>query len=159
MAEPETSSPIVMGSRIPGAGPRTSGPARRTCCDGFPAPANHPGMSATPTPMLPRLRPRPADAADFEARVEAHRGILRKVAASYARDADDRADLMQDMALQLWRAWPSYEPVRPFSTWMYRIALNVAISHRRREHRRPAPDPLDERHDELAGADDVDAET
>src|SRR5688572_3697352 len=95
------------------------------CCDVFPVPAYHPGMTATTTAM-PRTR---ADAADFEARIAAHRGILLKVAASFARDADERADLVQDIALQLWRAWPDYEPGRPFSTWMYRIALNVAIGH------------------------------
>jgi RNA polymerase sigma-70 factor (ECF subfamily) len=112
-------------------------------------------MTATTTSM-PRTR---ADAADFEARIAVHRGILLKVAASFARDADDRADLVQDIALQLWRAWPDYEPGRPFSTWMYRIALNVAIGQRRRDRRRPPHDDLDARDDEPVGAADVDGET
>jgi RNA polymerase sigma-70 factor (ECF subfamily) len=112
----------------------------------------------TTTPML-RFRSRAADPDEFAARLAEHRGIVRKVAASYARDADDRADLTQEIALQLWRAWPGYEPGRPFATWMYRIALNVAISHRRREHARPAADALDERHDALVGDADIDAET
>lgn len=63
--------------------------------------------------------------------LERHRGIVLKVAGSYAADPDDRADLAQDIAAQLWRAWPSYAPDRPVTTWMYRIALNVAISHLR----------------------------
>jgi len=63
--------------------------------------------------------------------LERHRGILLKVAGSYANDPEDRADLVQDIAAQLWRAWPSYAPDRPVTTWMYRIALNVAISHLR----------------------------
>jgi RNA polymerase sigma-70 factor (ECF subfamily) len=63
--------------------------------------------------------------------LERHRGILLKVAGSYAADPEDRADLVQDIATQLWRAWPSYAPDRPVTTWMYRIALNVAISHLR----------------------------
>ncbi|NYZ62767.1 RNA polymerase sigma factor [Luteimonas deserti] len=57
-----------------------------------------------------------------------HQGIVATVAASYCRDPHDRADLAQEIAAQLWRAWPNYDPARRFSTWMYRIALNVAIS-------------------------------
>jgi RNA polymerase sigma-70 factor (ECF subfamily) len=43
---------------------------------------------------------------------------------------------MQDILLQLWKAYPRYSPDRPFSTWMYRIALNVSISYLR-QHTRP----------------------
>ena len=114
-------------------------------------------MDTTTTMFRPRALA--ADAAGFEAYLAAHRGIVRKVAASYAADADDRADLAQEIALQLWRAWPTYSPERSFSTWMYRIALNVAISHRRRERGKPGHDALDERHADLVGDADVDAET
>jgi RNA polymerase sigma-70 factor (ECF subfamily) len=81
----------------------------------------------------------------FGERLQQHRGIVFKVANTYARDADDRADLAQDIAAQLWRAYPGYDPARSFSTWMYRIALNVAISFARsdRQRRRHAV-PLDE---------------
>lgn len=41
----------------------------------------------------------------------------------------------QEIAVQLWRAFPAYDAARPFSTWMYRIALNVAISFVRRAGR------------------------
>jgi len=73
----------------------------------------------------------------FAELLERHRGILAKVAGSYARQREDREDLMQEIAAQLWRAWPSYDPARPFSTWMYRIALNVAISQLRGRMRAP----------------------
>lgn len=63
--------------------------------------------------------------------LERHRKIVFKVANTYARQADDRADLAQEIAAQLWRAFKSYDSSRSFSTWMYRIALNVAISHLR----------------------------
>jgi RNA polymerase sigma-70 factor (ECF subfamily) len=68
---------------------------------------------------------------EFADLLERHRGIVLKVAGSYAADPEDRADLAQDIAAQLWRAWPAYSPDRPVTTWMYRIALNVAISHLR----------------------------
>ena len=63
----------------------------------------------------------------------------------YCRDPEDRRDLVQEMSAQLWRSFPRYDAERPFSTWMYRVALNVAISGarsaglRRRHHV-----PLDE---------------
>ena len=100
----------------------------------------------------------PAEPLGFEALIANHRGILVKVAASYAWDAEDRADLMQEIALQLWRAWPGYDRARPFSTWMYRVALNVAITHRRRARPAGTHEPLGDEHHELVGAHDVDAE-
>lgn len=72
----------------------------------------------------------------FQALLAEHGRIVLKIAASYARGAADRADLAQEITVQLWRAFPRYDPARPFTTWMYRIALNVAISHLRRERTR-----------------------
>ena len=79
---------------------------------------------------------RHAAEADFEVRLRAHAGIVRKVAGSYAWNPHDRDDLMQDIVAALWQAWPRYDPARPFATWMYRVALNVAISQVRGETRR-----------------------
>ena len=64
--------------------------------------------------------------------LEQHRKIVLKLASLYRRDADERRDLAQEITMQLWRAFPSYDEARPFSTWMYRIALNVTISLRAR---------------------------
>ena len=90
---------------------------------------------------------------DFVALLERHRGIVFKVANSYGRGADDRADLAQEIATQLWRAWLGYDPSRSFSTWMYRIALNVAISFARGDgQRRRLVVPLGDAHDDLAEA-------
>ncbi len=90
-----------------------------------------------------------ADAMDspqtrFAALLEQHRGIVFKVALTYCRHRDDRQDLTQEIAAQLWRAFPGYDPARPFSTWMYRIALNVAISHVRSSGSRAHAVSLDE---------------
>jgi RNA polymerase sigma-70 factor (ECF subfamily) len=68
---------------------------------------------------------------------------VAKVAYTYCRNAEDRRDLEQEIATQLWRAFPRYDSCRPFATWMYRIALNVAISFVRTAYRRPTV-PLDE---------------
>lgn len=64
----------------------------------------------------------------FMAHVDAHRGVVHKVARTYCWSDDDRDDLAQDILAQAWRAYPSYDPSRPFGTWFYRVALNVAIS-------------------------------
>lgn len=71
--------------------------------------------------------------ARFLAAFEPHRRILYKVARAYGRTAADREDIVQESVVQLWRAFPNYDPSFRFTTWMYRIALNTAISWRRRE--------------------------
>ena len=60
-----------------------------------------------------------------------HRGLLRKIAWGFSDCPADRADLEQDMAAQLWAVFPSWDGQRPFATWAYRVALNVALSGRR----------------------------
>lgn len=91
--------------------------------------------------------------------LDQHAGIIRKAAAGYSSSVADRHDLMQEITLQLWKAWPRYSPERPFSTWMYRIALNVAISFLRK-NTRPGRQtvPLEELEFEIAAASDVDPE-
>ena len=85
-----------------------------------------------------------APSADFIATLHGYQPLLRRVARLYCQDADDRQDLFQEMVLQLWRAWPRYvpQPGAKLSTWLYRIALNVAISNLRQRTRRPAPTEL-----------------
>jgi RNA polymerase sigma-70 factor (ECF subfamily) len=93
--------------------------------------------------------------AEFHALLEAHRRIVFKVAGTYARHPEDRADLAQEIAAQLWRAFPGFDAARgAFSTWMYRIALNVAISQGRSHGlRHGLVEPLDDVHAEVAGDD------
>ncbi len=72
----------------------------------------------------------------FQPLVEQHYGILHTVSHSYCRNWDDREDLTQEIIVQLWRSFPKFDGRCRFSTWMYRIALNVAISFYRRENSR-----------------------
>ena len=69
--------------------------------------------------------------AAFENLLQQHTGILHKVTRAYCRDQHDREDLVQEIVLQLWRSFRNYDPALRFSTWMYRIAMNVAISRYR----------------------------
>ena len=95
----------------------------------------------------------------FRALMERHRGIVFKVTNTYSFHAEDRADLAQDITAQLWRAFPGYDPQRSFSTWMYRIALNVAISHvRSNTHINRHAVPLDEDLHDIVDENGVDHE-
>jgi len=105
------------------------------------------------------------DGADVRERfaelLERHRRIVLKVANTYAASAEDRADLAQEIAAQLWRAFPRYDAERPFATWMYRVALNVGISHLRSRGANAWEVPLGALHEAVAapaGADAEDAE-
>jgi RNA polymerase sigma-70 factor (ECF subfamily) len=81
--------------------------------------------------MTDAERRRVAADAQFAALLEEHRGILVSVACTYCPDGEEREDLLQEMRYQLWRAYPRYDPSRRFSTWMYRVVLNTAISFAR----------------------------
>jgi len=74
--------------------------------------------------------------ARFQTLVDEHKKILFKICRSYCRSADEREDLAQEIIVQLWRSFPSFDQRARFSTWMYRVALNVAISFVRREQTR-----------------------
>lgn len=96
---------------------------------------------------------------EFGELLETHCAIVFKVANTYCRQPDDRADLAQEIAAQLWRAWPGYDPARRFTTWMYRIALNVAISFLRSDsrHQRSIV-PLDDSFHDVADENAIDHE-
>jgi len=83
----------------------------------------------------------------FLAVIAAHKRLIYKVANSYCKDDEDRKDLIQEIILQLWRSFSRYDPQYQLSTWIYRIALNVAISFYRKERRKqdlhqPIPETL-----------------
>jgi RNA polymerase sigma-70 factor (ECF subfamily) len=72
---------------------------------------------------------------------------LRKICRVYATDADAEKDLYQDILVQLWRALPSFEGSSTPGTWLYRVALNTALSQKRQRAAREsatldAADPI-----------------
>ena len=65
-------------------------------------------------------------------------GIVHQVCHTYfRRDAMEREDVFQDIMYQLWKSYPQFKGESKFSTWMYRVALNTAITHIRRSTRAP----------------------
>jgi len=72
----------------------------------------------------------------FLSTIEKNKGIIYKVANAYCQNAEDRKDLIQEIIVQLWRSFDRYNDQYKYTTWMYRIALNTAISFYRKENRR-----------------------
>jgi RNA polymerase sigma factor (sigma-70 family) len=87
--------------------------------------------------------------------IDQNKGIIYKVARSYGKNDGDREDLFQEIVIQLWGAFDRYNDQYKLSTWMYRIALNVAISFYRKERKRIASESsLTESMAEIAQEDD-----
>lgn len=69
----------------------------------------------------------------FIKKIDEHKKIIYKIVNSYCSNREDRKDLEQEIIIQLWKTFDNYNSDYKYSTWMYRIALNVAISFYRKE--------------------------
>ena len=78
----------------------------------------------------------PEQEEQFLLMIEQNKGIIYKIANSFKKDEDDKKDLVQEIILQLWRSFASYDARSKLSTWIYRVALNVAIAYYRKEKRK-----------------------
>lgn len=83
--------------------------------------------------------------------ISQHQGILLKVCRIYGSSRDDAEDLFQEMVLQLWRSYPSFRHDAKVTTWLYRLALNTAITSLRSNSRRPQWQPLKLQHLNFSG--------
>jgi RNA polymerase sigma-70 factor, ECF subfamily len=66
---------------------------------------------------------------DFEKNI----GIILKISRAYSNTTHDREDLINDIALELWKAYPKFNGDSEISTWFYRIALNVSMNYKRKK--------------------------
>jgi RNA polymerase sigma factor (sigma-70 family) len=62
-----------------------------------------------------------------------HKRILYKIMYSYCKNPEDRKDLEQEIIIQLWGSIDRYDDKYQLSTWIYKVALNVAVSHYRKD--------------------------
>jgi len=72
----------------------------------------------------------------FVKQLEDNQNIVHKICRLYTHDQDSHNDLFQEITIQLWRAFPKFRGDSKFSTWMYRVALNTAITLYRKSKRR-----------------------
>ena len=85
----------------------------------------------------------------FIEQLNRHLGIAHKVCGLYFDDAAEKQDVVQEMLYQLWRSYPGFDGRSKFSTWMYSVCLNTALTYRRRE-RKHKSQPLSTSHHQLA---------
>lgn len=72
----------------------------------------------------------------FAKELEANQNIIHKICRSYTNNEDAHKDLFQEITIQLWKAYPNFRGEAKFSTWMYRVAFNTAISLYRKTKRK-----------------------
>lgn len=72
---------------------------------------------------------------DFQHIIDEHYAILYKIARAYAQDEADFEDLYQEMLIQLWQSLTRFKGKSKLSTFIYRIVLNTALTHQRKQKR------------------------
>lgn len=68
----------------------------------------------------------------FIEEIKANHRIIRKVCLVYAQTKDDQDDLFQECLYNAWKAFPKFRNDAKFSTWLYKLALNTALYHQRK---------------------------
>lgn len=91
-----------------------------------------------------------ADKQAFVQLINENKGIIFKVCNAYCPNIHDREDLAQEIIYNIWKSWNSFNSSYKFSTWMYRIALNVAISFYRKQNKNVSTISLDANEKEIA---------
>ena len=69
----------------------------------------------------------------FEQLINEHELLIYKICRMYTYTKADRQDLFQDIVIQLWNAFPKFRGEAKFSTWLYKVAINTAITGLRRK--------------------------
>lgn len=83
---------------------------------------------------------------EFTQLIEDNQGIIHKVCRIYTDDSMAHNDLFQEIVLQLWKSYDSFKGDSKFTTWMYRVGINTAITLYRKKSRKPKIDRLDQHH-------------
>ena len=85
----------------------------------------------------------------FEETINRHLNLVYKVASVYTTNADDKNDLVQDILYQAWKSFDSFRQESKISTWLYRVAMNVAIYQVKTRKRNIEAIPLTDQNSEL----------
>ncbi|MGE0587258.1 MAG: RNA polymerase sigma factor [Cyclobacteriaceae bacterium] len=79
----------------------------------------------------------------FNTFVRDQKAIITKICRSYSDSEEEFQDLFQEVALQLWRGYESFRSESKVSTWVYRVALNVCLTHFKKRKRKPPTSSID----------------
>lgn len=91
--------------------------------------------------------------------IEQHKGILHKIAKMYMDDIEDQNDLIQEIVLQLWNSFERFKGNSQFSTWMYRVSLNTALTYFKKEKKKATKHTFIENIDRIDEVDSDEKET
>jgi RNA polymerase sigma-70 factor (ECF subfamily) len=80
--------------------------------------------------------------------IQQHSGIIRKILYLYADNPEDQADLHQEILYQAWKSIDRFQGNSKFSTWLYRLALNTVLTHKRKNNRLKK-EPMNEAYDQM----------
>lgn len=69
--------------------------------------------------------------------------LIMHICRAYSKDEESLKDLVQEVTLQLWRSHKSFKGNSQLSTWVYRVTLNVCLSHSKKIKRNPQTVPLE----------------
>lgn len=83
---------------------------------------------------------------EFSQVINDNQGLIIKISRMYTNTLEDEQDLFQEIVLQLWRSYDSFKGQSKISTWMYRVALNTAITLFRKKTKSPKTDELQDFH-------------
>ena len=92
----------------------------------------------------------PNSETEFVALLDEHQNIIHKICRLYTNNEVEHEDLFQEISIQLWRSYDRFEGKSKFSTWMYRVGLNTAITLYRKEKKRLNTQPLNDQFTAIA---------
>jgi RNA polymerase sigma factor (sigma-70 family) len=81
--------------------------------------------------------------------MQKHKGILYKISRMYFDHTEDQQDLIQEMTFQLWKSYQNFKGDSQFSTWMYRVCLNTALTFFKKDDKKQDKYELDENYDRI----------
>jgi RNA polymerase sigma-70 factor, ECF subfamily len=70
--------------------------------------------------------------------IEENRRLILKICLFYSKTPFDRQDLFQEIVLQAWKGYPRFRHDSKFSTWLYTVSLNTALTHYKKQKKNPA---------------------
>jgi RNA polymerase sigma-70 factor (ECF subfamily) len=83
------------------------------------------------------------DEEEFVRVIKQNERVIFKITTVYTRNEVDQQDLYQDIVYQLWKSFDTFRNESKISTWMYRIALNTALTRYKRHKKRGHPVPIE----------------
>jgi len=91
--------------------------------------------------------------------LEANQNLIHKVCRIYTNDKDSHQDLFQEICIQLWKSYKNFRGDAKFTTWMYKVALNTAITLYRKNKKHNHTQDIDLYQNKLAYKEYDDTET